>query len=1136
MFTSKRISLLTILALLIPTSAGIAGFGSSAANAATTLDVFTINGEDVSGLENDSTVTLETYTTSVAVVATATDVTATTVVTLNGTVDGTAVSEGSNTLVVTVTDSELSTATTTLNLVVPVGDKTNSTITLNGLTLGNGDSTDVAYGTTSLPISVTLDDARATVMVNGVALTKDGSVASGTVEGLETGENSVRVLVTAADATNSDETQITVNVAPNNNAGATLVVNGQNVESGDTVVLDPLTTDAEIEVNTVDPNATYEITGGSDLLTTADNLVVIRVTAEDGVTVVTYNLTIQVGKNDNADLDLLLINGNSVSEGDTVELPYETTTVTFEVYPSDIDATYVVTGGTGLTQGENDLIVTITAANGQTVAQYVVTLKVADPDVTLSNFKFNGSNVAVDTVVSTYAQSNFLALAPTDSRATVSVALPEVAEGETNPYLYDAATGALTLPLGETEITVTVTGHDGATTADYVFTVLKAGIRVDFEGNTVDPIAVTEGQIVEVPAGTLEVALEVLAPEDATVDIEGDKDLVTGLNDVYVVITDADLRTITTTFQVRVLPAGGTLTSFTVNEDEVILDGTTGAVTLEAGTTSVDVAVEAVDSGATYVVTGNSGLVLGANVLTVVLTTSDGATFTYTVTLTVPASDNAEFDAITINGALFEDQDLVEVDAGVIDVQVDTQDSNAVVVITPSVSTVTEPAAVEGEAPTVVLLDGTTSKVAGVINASGYVTLDIVVTAQDGLVTESAQINLLASTDLGVFNGSSVTDDELRVGTYAKLDSTITRSQFETGAGLKYKWTVDGDAVPNATTTRFLLTPAHLEAEVRPVVTSLIGGRTKTVIGKKLDVALGLIKKAPTPVVQGKSALGSTLKAISKSWSKDVELSYKWYVNYDAAEENTPVGTDETFVLGSDVALNDVITLGVSGSLEGYATLEKLSAPMTVTRGIIKFTTRPSFDEGSTFVTAGTVTVEPGATTNADAEFTYEWTHSGSATVIGTEAEYELTPADFNKKLSVKVTSAADDYDSASVTLKTPTIKAGTLEEVEAPTITRGATSLTAVGGFSADATATSVQYVWYRNGRIITDAKASTYTLRTKDALGTVFSVRVIGKYLGFKSTSAIADPEEPFVLAAFVEAPPVVIPPVVPPVVPAP
>jgi hypothetical protein len=132
--------------------------------------------------------------------------------------------------------------------------------------------------------------------------------------------------------------------------------------------------------------------------------------------------------------------------------------------------------------------------------------------------------------------------------------------------------------------------------------------------------------------------------------------------------------------------------------------------------------------------------------------------------------------------------------------------------------------------------------------------------------------------------------------------------------------------------------------------------------------------------------------------------------------------------------------------------------------------------------------------------------------------------------LSVKVTSAADDYDSASVTLKTPTIKAGTLEEVEAPTITRGATSLTAVGGFSADATATSVQYVWYRNGRIITDAKASTYTLRTKDVLGTVFSVRVIGKYLGFKSTSAIADPEEPFVLAAFVEAPPVVIPPVVP------
>ena len=69
MFKSKRISLLTIFALLLP-SVGIVSIGSTAAYASTSteLSVFTVNGTTVTDGE---TVNLDPYTTSVEVVATA---------------------------------------------------------------------------------------------------------------------------------------------------------------------------------------------------------------------------------------------------------------------------------------------------------------------------------------------------------------------------------------------------------------------------------------------------------------------------------------------------------------------------------------------------------------------------------------------------------------------------------------------------------------------------------------------------------------------------------------------------------------------------------------------------------------------------------------------------------------------------------------------------------------------------------------------------------------------------------------------------------------------------------------------------------------------------------------------------------
>ena len=1086
MFKSKRISMLTILALLIPTSAGLAGFGSSAATAATDLSVLTVNGQDVSGL---TTYELDPYTTSVTVVATPSDATATAVVTLNGTTDGTAVVEGNNTLSVTVTDGQPSSTTTALTLVVPKGDNTDAIIVVNDEELVNGEGTEVDWGITSVPVVVTLADAAASVKVNGISLTKNGAVASGTVTGLETGENLIDIVVTAADGLTVDESQIGLTVLKNTDTSATLTVDGLQVDDGDTVLLDALTTDVDLQVLTADEGATFEIVGADNLIV-GENRVEIYVTAEDGVTVGRYDLTLVVAENDDASIDDLKVNGVSISDGDTVELPYQTTAVNVAVFLSDLDASYLVEGGTELMQGDNDLIITVTAPDNKTVIQYTAVLHVNDPDVTLKTFKFNGVTITADSTVETYSLSNTLELAPTDSRATFTL------DGGT----YDAATGALSLEAGSNEITVTVLGDDKATTADYVFTILKAGIEVDFEGSE-NPVAVVNGSSVTVPANTKEVTLEVTAPvAGSTVEVEGNKDLEVGVNQVYVIITSPDLRVVTTVFSVTVLPASTALSTFTVNEDDVVLDGITGSMTLEAGTTSVEVVVETVDEDATYVITGDNHLVLGSNLLRVFLTTSDGQTVVYTVTLIVPASTNADFDAISINGVEFKDEDLVEVNSGVVDVQVDTQENHATVAIT-GVATANT-------------IGGNVSITNGVITASGYVTLTVVVTAQDGVTkSEPVVINVLASTDLGVTNGSNPSDDEIRVGTYAKADASLAQANFAAGSKLSYKWTVDGVAVPNATTTRLLLVADHLEAEVRPVVVSGTGSTLKTIVGKTFVVALGIIKKAPTPSVLGKSAIGLNLKAVSKVWSEDVELSYKWYINYEDAESEAVATTEEFLIKADDVSVGDTITLGVTGSLDGYASVEKLSAPMTVTIGSIKITTKPTISADPGYVTGGTITAAPGASNVADAEATFEWTRNGAVIADATDAEYTLTGADFNKKLAVKVTYALDGYTSASMTIKTPTIKVGTLEDVDAPTIEAAGGVLTAMAGFSTDVAATSVQYIWYRNGRAVTDAKSATYTLKLKDK-GTKISVRVIGNYLGYKSTSVLSEEDSAYLV----------------------
>ncbi len=1041
MFKSKRVSLLTIFALLLPSSAGLATFGISAANAAdNTLSTFTVNSEDVT---DGASVTLDPYTTSVAVVATPTD--STSVATVTG---DTGLHLGDNALVVTVAnEGDQTSATYTVNLTVPASDNNAAVVTVNGEELINGEAKEVDWGTTSVDVVVLLSDINATYTVTGAT-------------GLTTGDNLIDIVVTAADGVSKDETQITVTVLPNTDTSVTsITVNGEATSDGSVVALDALTTDADIQVVTTDPDATVIVSGDSDLMA-GDNAAVIIVTAADGVTSQQYDLTLNVAFNTDVSLSTFTVDGFSVDDNDILDLGPLTTDVEVVVETTDPEASFVIDGGADLVPGENDLTVSVFAADGVTSRDYFVVLNVLpNTDTSLASFTINGDEVtdgdSVD--LDPFTQSVDVAVETTDSNATY------VIDGDSN------------LVVGENTLTLTVTAADDSTTMDYQVTLVVAQSNdaslneasVSFVGadGSTQTEQIVDGDEVFLPSNTQSVEVSVNPTDsEATFEYEGDSDLQVGSNDLTITITAPDgvaQEVIAVTLTVAV--GDVTTSSFNVNgtevEDGAVLD-------VEAGTESVTVLVETTDPLATTEITGDTGLVFGTpNHLVLTVTSVDGtATATYDVVINVLPYTDAAVTNISVNGVDWVEGNALEVDAGDLDVSVDTHNEFATV-------------AVEGN----------------VTNVSGLTTLTVTVTAQDGETTESYEVEVLASTDLEIVAGSLPTDGTIRVGTYAKL----TKAQFA-GSKVTYQWLNDRSEIDGATSYRYLITPDDFGHQVRVVVVKTTAGVATTLISKAVAFEAGIIKKAPTPGIRGKAVVGGTLTAVARTWSSDVELAYQWYA------DGSPIdgATEETF----DITPNLVdagISLGVTGSLAGYATIEKVSAEATVKPGTIRFTTKPSIS-GDLFV-GETIEVDPGSVSVDGAEFTYVWSRNG-VEIDNTEATYTLTVDDFKKRITVQVFANAEGYNQASAKAKTLSIKAGTLADVPTPVISGnpvvGEVLTVETGDYPEG---TTFKFVWSRNNRVITGANTE-YTVNARD-VGKTIKVRVIATIPGYNTVSILAD-----------------------------
>jgi hypothetical protein len=233
--------------------------------------------------------------------------------------------------------------------------------------------------------------------------------------------------------------------------------------------------------------------------------------------------------------------------------------------------------------------------------------------------------------------------------------------------------GDVDLAPGENDLLVEVTAENA------VAKTYRLTLYVEYSGDvslfefTVDGVDVVDGQTIDLASGTESV--DVFAtpndPDASVVEVVGDQDLVDGESTLSVTVLAADGETSKTyTVQLNVLPSNNTdLFEFTVDGEDVLDQS---SLTLPAGTDEVEVFVTPTDENAVVVsVDGETSLVEGDNVVTVVVLAADGITSkTYTVTLVVPGSSDAELFEFTVDGVDVINNQVVDLPYGTESVEV----------------------------------------------------------------------------------------------------------------------------------------------------------------------------------------------------------------------------------------------------------------------------------------------------------------------------------------------------------------------------------------------------------------------------------------------------------------------------------
>ncbi|MEV8336961.1 Ltp family lipoprotein [Leucobacter sp. NPDC077196] len=318
------------------------------------------------------------------------------------------------------------------------------------------------------------------------------------------------------------------------------------------------------------------------------------------------------------------------------------------------------------------------------------------------------------------------------------------------------------------------------------------------------------------------------------------------------------------------------------------------------------------------------------------------------------------------------------------------------------------------------------------------------------------------------------------------------------GTTFKYQWNRNGSAIPAATQATYVLQAADAGKRIS---VSITGQRNGFEDLSEVSENTGTVAKATlssaTPKVSGKVKVGSTLKVTRGTWTSGTAFSYQWYRNGSAI---SGAKSSSYKLKSADVGRH--IKVKVTGTKAGYNSASKTSSTQT---NWTLSTSTPKITGTAKY--GAKLRASTGKWTSGT-KFKYQWLQNGRPITKATSSSYKLKPSDVSKRISVKVTGSKTGFNSASKTSSaTSKIAKATLRSKTPQIVGKmaaGSKVRVQPGSWTAG---TKFTYQWYRNGKAISGAKSSTYTLRAADAEKNV-SVRVTGSKTGYKSTGQTSPP----------------------------
>lgn len=331
-----------------------------------------------------------------------------------------------------------------------------------------------------------------------------------------------------------------------------------------------------------------------------------------------------------------------------------------------------------------------------------------------------------------------------------------------------------------------------------------------------------------------------------------------------------------------------------------------------------------------------------------------------------------------------------------------------------------------------------------------------------------------------------------------------------------YAWYRSNKAISGATKQSYTITAADKGKGLRVRVTlKSKDGSSRVLYDPANTGSAGYGWILAGAMVQGSIKVDSSapaLKAVAENWdTPGTSLAYQWLRNGAAISgaksvTYTPTAADN----------GKSLSVKVTGSKSGFNSASATSVPrnytVLVTGGAVSVTGAAKVGATLTSTHNLTFAKQDPAGAIASPVISRQWLRNGAAIPSATGASYTLTPADYGKVISVRVSGTTPGWSFASATsAATIKIAKGTIAgSLAAATVSKNAATLELTAALpSGSVTEPSVTYAyqWYRGTAAISKATKVVYKLTSAD-VDKEIKVRVVVAKSNYDSATIFSVP----------------------------